>query len=293
LCEIQASCSGCLAVDGCVWNFGACLSASAVSLCGNANCINVAGLCPVLTIPSVYAGASLPISASIGTPWFDGSIYARPSVTASVYPSPLYTPPLYTPPLLPPAATPIYSTSSIYSSPLVSADSFVNTAPSFASPVYVPPVSASFAAPVYASGSVYAPPVSAGVYGGVGVYGGGNFYDNNGNNNNGLFGGGLLDQNGGFLQTNIRNNFLGSALEPVLPGIGGVLSTANDLNVITNAPKFIDSTINGNGYRRDPVGSYVRNSIFSNELGDLVPGLSGSLDAFNKVNLYASLLGGR
>jgi len=294
-CGIQASCSSCLSVAGCVWNFGVCLSTSAVTICGNADCINVAGLCPVLTAPVVYAGASLPISASLNT--FGGpfdasaSIYARPSVAASIYPS-VYSPPLFPPaPIYPaatpffPAATPIYSTSSLYSAPIVSADAF--TAPSFADTTYLPPVSASFAAPVYASGNVYGPGVSAGFSGGV--YGGGNFYDNN--NNGGLFGGGLLNQNGPLLDTEVRNNVLGTALDPLIPGIGGVLSTANSLNVARNAPEIIDNTINGRGYRRDPVGSFVRNSIYSSELGGLLPGISGSLDTFNKFNLYSSLLG--
>jgi hypothetical protein len=161
-------------------------------------------------------------------------------------------------------------------------------APILGDPIY-PAVSTSFAAPIY--GSAYVPGVSAGfsggLYGGGNVYGGGNFYDNN---NNGFLGGGLFSQNGGYLSTSIRNDFLGNALEPILPGIGGILDTANDFNLLRRAPTYIDNTFSGQGYRRDPVGSFVRNGLFANQIGDLIPGISASLDAFNRFNLYSSLL---
>jgi hypothetical protein len=140
--------------------------------------------------------------------------------------------------------------------------------PLLADPIYP---ATSFASPIY-------PGVSAGFSGGFygGFYDKGDYFDRNGD---------YFDRNGGL----VRNEILGEVLDPIIPGVGGAFSTFSDINVLRRAPDFIDSTINGRGYRRDPVGSFVRNSIAANRLGNFIPGVSASLNAFNRVNLLASL----
>jgi hypothetical protein len=39
------------------------------------------------------------------------------------------------------------------------------------------------------------------------------------------------------------------------------------------------------------LGAFVRNDFYADALGKFVPGISGSLSAYNKLNLYSSLLG--
>jgi len=304
-CGVQSSCASCVSVVGCVWNFGACLSSSSVSICGNANCINAIGLCPVLSNPVVYPTTTVlppalppvtlpPVTLPpVTLPPISGSASLAGSVSfpysTTILPplgSPL--PPIGTPllpsigtPLLPSIGTPLYSSASVFSSPIVSASvaTPIGT-PLLSSPIspIYPAASASFAAPIYAN--AYTPPVSAGFSGGF--YGGGGFYDND---NNGLFGG------GGAIGNTVRADIYGNALEPFFPGIGGTFSTLNNLNLLSNAPDYLESTFTGEGYRRNPVNAFVRNDLFANALGNFIPGASGTLNAFNRFNLFSSLLG--
>jgi hypothetical protein len=166
-------------------------------------------------------------------------------------------PGLYSPPLFPP--------STALSTPIVASASFA------APPLYAPPpiVSAGFA------GGVYAPPLRVG----------GGLYSNT------ILPRPLFDSRGNVIDTTIRNNFYADALSPIIPGIGGAVSFANDVNLISNAPRFINGIYQGAGYRRDPLGTFVRNDFYADALGKFVPGISGSLSAFNKLNLYTSILG--
>jgi len=318
-CGIQASCSSCVSLPGCVWNFNLCLSSTAVLSCISPGCIGYLGICPALTSPVVYATtpplpaplplypppissapvyASTPLyaSGSLSLPplYASGSValpplYAKPSVIPPVIGPPLYstsvsapvigqlaetytaplTTPLYSPPV---TTTPLYSPT-VATTPLYSS----SVATSVAAPLYA---GASFAAPIYSSAVV--PPVragfSAGLYGGPFV-------------NNRILPGPLFDSRGNPVDNIIHNNFIANGLAPLIPGIGGVVGVANDLNVIQNSPRFIDNLFDGRGYQRDPLGNFVRNNFFADQLGRFVPGVSGSLQAYNKLNLYTSLLG--
>jgi hypothetical protein len=124
------------------------------------------------------------------------------------------------------------------------------------------------------AGGIYAPPLRAG----------GGLYSNS------ILPGTLFDSRGNVVDTTIRNNFYANALAPIIPGIGGVIGFQNDINLLSNSPRFIDNVVGGVGYRRDPLGAFVRNDFYAGALGKFVPGVSGPLSTFNKLNLYASLL---
>jgi hypothetical protein len=141
------------------------------------------------------------------------------------------------------------------------------------------------------SASVFADPIyptplysSAPIVGSPVVSASGSFYGG------GFAGDGFVRGGDGFIRTSIRNEVLGDTLDTFIPGTGGIFSTLNDVNVLRRAPDFFDSTITGRGYRRDPVGSFVRNNFFADRIGKFIPGASASLNAFNRVNLLASLL---
>jgi hypothetical protein len=106
----------------------------------------------------------------------------------------------------------------------------------------------------------------------------------------GFYGGFYGDPNERFFRNSVRNEFLGDTLDTFIPGTGGVFSAVNDVNLLRRAPDFFDSTISGRGYRRDPLGSFIRNDFFSGRIGKFLPGASASLNAFNRLNLLASLL---
>jgi hypothetical protein len=127
--------------------------------------------------------------------------------------------------------------------------------------------------------------------------GGGNFYA--GGSGNAWIGanflarpfGNLLDYQGNPVNNVIRNNFVANALSPSFPAFGSYVRTANDFNLIQNSGRFIDNVVGGYGYNRDPFGSFVRNDFYADQLGRFNTGLGTSLSNFNRLNLYASILG--
>jgi len=188
------------------------------------------------------------------------------------------SPPLYTGTVLPPvvagasiAAPPLYATTSV-GSPVISPPLFSSVLPSVLPAPILP------AAPIYTSPA----PVYGGFYGGGGFYGNGGFD----NDNTGFF-----DLNGNPVGNTIRNNFYANALSPIVPGIGGAVGFANNINLVRNAPDFVNNLVGDQGYRRNPVGSFVRNGFYANALGGILPGLGGPLNQFNKLDLAATLLG--
>jgi len=164
----------------------------------------------------------------------------------------------------------IYAGAPLYSPPVVAAP-----LPAVGAPLYSP-----VAAPLYSPPAVAAPlysPYASGGYGGGG-YGG--FYDNPP----------LLDFSGRPVYNTIRNDIVGGVLDPLFPGVGGIISTANDVNLLGNAPGFINNVFGGQGYGRDPFKTFVRNDFYANRLGRLVPGLGGPLSLANRFNLISTLL---
>jgi hypothetical protein len=234
------------------------------SACVAPACVNLALNCPAASV-SVYAPAAvytppiLPLSAS-------ASVYAAPSIYASAIPT-------Y------PASSAIYPTtlaSTIYPSVLPSAPIYSSTVLGATLP----------AASVYSTTALGTP-----IYNGNVVYGNG-FYDNGFNSNfnaNLGLGGGLLNYNGNPIDANIRNSFYANALAPIIPGIGGTVSTFNNLNLLANGGQTFDNILNGRGGRGDPFGNFVRNSYFANSIGAFAPGLSGPLNQLNQLNLLGSL----
>jgi hypothetical protein len=293
-CGIQASCSSCTSLAGCVWNQNVCLSVSAVLSCISPGCIGYLGICPALTlyppISSAPVFASTPIIPSLpplpplppllpSLPLYaSASLYARPTVVPPIINPPLFAPPLYsTAPLVRTSVSaPVYSQlPETYTAPFLPAALPPITA-SVASPLYAGVgASASFAAPIYSS--AYVPPMR-GPYGGPFV-------------NTNILPRPLFDTRGNPVDNIIHNNFIASGLNSIIPGIGGVVGMANDVNLITNTPRFVNNVVRGVGYNRDPLGNFVRNNFYADQLGRFIPGVSGSLSAFNKLNLYTSLLG--
>lgn len=298
LCNLQASCGGCVATSGCVWKASACWTASTVPLCSSdADCYSVGSLCPVVSSASiVYPQAASTVYAGAALPPATVSAYARPSITpvysSTLLPASTVATSLYT-------ATPVsysypsaYSYPSTYSYASYPVTTSVYAAPTLSSSLYTPAlstslyaaptVSASFASPAYASYPTYSPyPV---YYYPGDVRFSGNVRLGGGGNNNDLF-----NYNGGVFGSTIRNNFYANALDPIIPGIGGAVSVANNYNLLANSPRIIDNVLSGDGYNRDPLRTYVRNDFYANALGSFIPGVSGSLSALNQYNLYASL----
>lgn len=228
LCNLQASCGGCVATSGCVWKADACWTASTVPMCAmDADCYAAGSVCPIAASASV--------------------LYTQPATT--VYASaPLYT-----------SSAPVYSYPSTYSYP----SSYVPYAyPVSTTPLYTAPAPIYTSYPVYNSYPVYYP----------------------GNNND------LFNYNGNVLGSSVRNTFYANALDPIIPGIGGAVSVANNYNLLANSPRIIDNFVGGYGYNRDPFRTYARNGFYANALGNFVPGLRGSLNSLNQYYLYSSLL---
>jgi len=119
----------------------------------------------------------------------------------------------------------------------------------------------------------------------------GNVVYGNGLNGNAQFGlnGQLLNYNGNPIDANIRNTFTASALAPFIPGIGGTVSTFNNLNLLANGGPELNSILNGGG-GGNPVNAFVRGNFYANGIGSFTPGLSGPLKQLNQFNLLSSLL---
>jgi len=275
-CALQSSCSSCVSLVGCVWNLNSCWSIGSISPCSSAlGCYSAIGECPLISAPLVYPSASFSVGAGAVLPPLLPPIYSSSFVSA---PFPIvsdvsYTAPLDTAPVL--SAPPITTVGTPIATPIYN--------PPIATPIYNPPIvsasvapAASFAAPVYASD--YVAPVGGQVYGG--------FYGNAGFNSGPPP---LFDTNGRPVYNTVRNNLVAGALEPMIPGIGATVSAANDFNLLANSPQFINSDLNGVGYRRHPVDTFVRNGFYANALGKFMPGLTGSLNTFNELNLLANL----
>jgi hypothetical protein len=195
------------------------------------------------------------------------------SVSAPVYSQ---LPASYTAPLYPPALPPF--TASVSALPPFTASVSAPLYTGVGTPIF--PASASFAAPIYSS--AYVPPLRGGFSGGL--YGSGYV-------GNSILPRPLFDSRGNPVDNIIHNNFIANGLNPLIPGIGGVVGLANDVNLLQNTPRFVNNLFGGVGYNRDPLGSFVRNNFYADQLGRFIPGVSGSLSAFNKLNLYTSLLG--
>jgi len=309
-CGVQSSCSSCLSLVGCIWNLNACWSSSTFTTCIGPDCISAQGLCPLLNSPVVYPqpyfsgsgslSATLPpISLPpISLPPVSGFVSAAlpPVYSSSVVttPYPLVSDASYTAapdfsgiaPVVSSSVLPTVSTSVL---PTVDTTSILPAATVVAAPAVTasvatpilgtPVVDTSLAAPVVASAVIPPVAVSGGFYAGGGVGGGGG-------------GGQLFDANGQPVVNTIRNNLYANALSPIIPGIGPIVNTANDVNLLRNSPQFVGNVLNGNGYRRNPVGSFVRNGFYANALGGILGGNVGSsLNTFNQLDLEASLLG--
>lgn len=279
---------------------------------------------PVYTSTMASTAMAYPVLGSASLPFT--SIYDRPSVVPPVLAPPVYNP-IYSN-VLPsasfssyaslPSSIPTYSSlpSSIYSpSILPSYSSSIlpsytsSLSSSFGYPAYsstmgtsiytpsvsytAPAVTASFSAPYYAN--TYVSPASYAAPYVVPTYVPSAYATTSGGFSGrvrvGSSGPALLfDVRGQPVVNTIRNNFIADTLEPLVPGIGGYVSTANDLNLIRNAPRYIDNVFQGEGYRRDPFGAYIRNDLYADQLSRFVPSLSGSLDTFNRLNFYSSIL---
>jgi hypothetical protein len=239
----------------------------------------------------IYAGASVYARPSI-VPSVLGSIYPTtsflPTASSTIYPATTVLPAAST---YFPASTYAFPTTS-FSSTVHPATSFSSIYPatSFSSTVYpatsfssIYPATTTYSTSTYGGavrGPVYGPgPYVGGGFGGGVRYGGGW----GGNNNNGLF-----DLNGG-INANIRNSIYANALDPIIPGIGATINTFNDVSLLSNSGRYFNNIVGGNGYNRDPLGSYVRGQYFANQIGDFIPGVSDSLNTLNKLNFYAGL----
>lgn len=299
-CGIQSSCSSCLSVSGCVWNLGACTSMSSVFSCNNdAACTASIGLCPAVVYASIYPSVSstvLPPVVSGAATMSTYPIYSTPMLPAAttVFPAtyPVYTAPaapVYTAPVTttyplytPRVAYPLYSSTtvlpaasaSLYARPAIaSTPLYSSVLPSYSSTIYTPPVYTAPAAPLYPAPAIV-------------PRAGWHRYGNGWRDSNGA----LFDIRGQPVYNFVRNNAIAGALEPLIPGIGGVVSTGNDINFLRNAPQFLDGIVDGQGYNRNPLYAYARADIYANQLGRFVPGLEGPLDTLNTFNLYASIL---
>jgi len=289
LCGVQADCSSCLSQIGCVWNMNVCLSSSTIPLCTSTpNCISDIGQCSVIVAPPASSPLYIPpvtrlpsvtgtvLPPVIGTS-VTGNVLYPPAVSSlPLYPAALPTAVVGT--VLPPVVSvlPAAPVTTVLSAPIT--ETVVPAAPittvSASAPLYAsasaPLYSAS--APLYASASVAnVPPV----YSSGAVGGGGGFYGNGGNVGYPL----------------LRNDVLANAIAPSFPGFGAGVALADNVDVVSNAPDFVNNIVNDNGYRRNPVGNYARNGIYANALGGIIPGLSGPLNQFNKLDLFSSLLG--
>jgi len=275
-CGVQSSCSSCLSVNGCVWNVNVCLSSSTIFDCSTTpNCISTIGQCSVIVAPLLPASP----------PLYTGTVLPPVStaITGTVLPPVISTsPPLY-------ASTSVGLAPPVYSPPLYSSVGTTLAAP--IAPIYAP-AAPIYSAPMYPAAPMYNAPYGGFYAGGGFSAGGGGFYGGGfDNDNGGFFNGPLFDTNGNPVRNTIRNDFFANAISPFVPGIGGAVSLANNVNLVSNAPDFVNNVVGGNGYRRNPVGSFVRNGFYANALGGIIPGLSGPLNAFNKIDLAASLLG--
>jgi len=283
-CGIQSSCSSCVSLVGCVWNLNACWSSSSFTSCIGPSCVSTLGLCPLLSSPVVYpqplsfsgsVSAVLPPLGTVLPPIYSSSVVGLPYPIVS---DASYTAPDFSGGADITLAAPIVSTlpaASVYAGPALSA---TVGAPIIGAPIIgAPIVSAGFGAPIVAN--AYVPPVAGGFYAGV---------------NGGADVGGepLFDANGEPVENTIRNNLYANALSPIIPGIGPAVAAADNVNLVANSPEFVGNVLNGKGYNRNPVGAFVRNGFYANALGGIFGGNVGSsLNAFNKLDLEASLLG--
>lgn len=203
------------------------------------------------------------LSTSCPAPIIYPTLYGGATTSLPLYSNPAPVSPYASAPIYASASAPIYTSAS--------------------APIY-----ASASAPIYSSYPVYN---SYPVYSSYPVYNAPSSYYPYSNVWSDPYRPQLFDFDGRrIVDSTVRNNFYANSLNTIIPGIGGAVQTANNLNLLGHSDQYFDNLLSRDGYHRDPFGTWVRNNYYGNAIGTFLPGTSSSLAALNQWNLYYSLL---